>query len=888
MSKNLFLPSSIRNRGGVSRRASQPGRQGARFRPRPELLERRELLAAAIFEVTNTNDSGDGSLRSAVLAANENPGADVIKFARGVHGEIELDAANGELAITDDLTIRGPGADKLAVSGEDATRVFSVLPAGLVDDPLTLPTLDQLATSPKVSIERLTIQQGLATNALGFDPSDPTNSGFAFGGGIYNLGGTLHLERVHMSGNVAANVVTAGGAVANEFGGTLTVERSRFTGNASNGFLIAVGGAITSDLGPALDPSSPTDVTTEQPEVHVSRSTFEDNVAAAAAGYIDGVAFSGLGGGGAILNVTGTMSISRSHFANNLAQGGAGNADSTSGGPAFGGAILTGDASPFGIADSSLVVSRSTFAGNQAQAGAGVAEGIPGGQAGGGAVSVGNLSNAELARNEFVDNSATGGDGGQNADGGIGNGGGVSGSGGAELTLQRNEFLSNLAAGGAGLGSGSSAAGRGGGLGLDSVQLAGFVPGPAVATVNRDVYHGNLAEGAGGAVYNEGDLQIDRAKISANRAVASADVMIAFYPGYVFQGAALGGGITNLGTLQLSGSSLHDNRAVGADGATGPNVIMLPPGTALPTYPGIAVGGGLHTIGSATIRGSRIVGNEAVAGDNNSGSFAGVANGGGIYNDGAVIVSHSSLLDNLAQGGDANLGDINAGGGYGGGITSGTVTALIGVRSASADISHSVVSGNQAVGGSGNANLFPVPVAHAPNGATGGGIVVYQGTASIDSSIVSHNEAVAGDDGFGSGGGVFAFGFVGPVSVEISHSLISHNRAIGSDALGGGIGAGSLGSFFGNPVNLSVAHSLIFKNLAQGSDGGDGLGGGIYNAADSTLELARSLVFGNRASAQSGGEGVGGGLYNLGTAELVRSRIFANLASTSDDDCFGC
>ncbi len=37
-------------------------------------------LAAATFTVTNTNDSGAGSLRQAILDANANPGDDTIAF----------------------------------------------------------------------------------------------------------------------------------------------------------------------------------------------------------------------------------------------------------------------------------------------------------------------------------------------------------------------------------------------------------------------------------------------------------------------------------------------------------------------------------------------------------------------------------------------------------------------------------------------------------------------------------------------------------------------------------------------------------------------------------------------------------------------------------------
>src|SRR5262249_25417647 len=80
-------------------------------KPRPtarlgvEALDDRCLPST--FTVTNLLDSGDGSLRAAVAAANANPGADSIDFA--VTGTITL--TSGELDITDSVTINGPGAD---------------------------------------------------------------------------------------------------------------------------------------------------------------------------------------------------------------------------------------------------------------------------------------------------------------------------------------------------------------------------------------------------------------------------------------------------------------------------------------------------------------------------------------------------------------------------------------------------------------------------------------------------------------------------------------------------------------------------------------------------------------------------------------------------------
>src|SRR4051812_27442550 len=75
--------------------------------PRLDVLEDRSLPST--FSVLNLLDSGPGSLRDAVLGANAQPGADEIRFApRARDGTITL--TTGELSITDDLTIDGPGA----------------------------------------------------------------------------------------------------------------------------------------------------------------------------------------------------------------------------------------------------------------------------------------------------------------------------------------------------------------------------------------------------------------------------------------------------------------------------------------------------------------------------------------------------------------------------------------------------------------------------------------------------------------------------------------------------------------------------------------------------------------------------------------------------------
>src|SRR5262249_44175592 len=108
-----------------------------------EVLEDRSLPST--FTVTNLLDTGAGSLRAAVAAANANPGADTIDFA--TTGTIAL--TSGQLDITDSLTINGPGADALTVSGNHASRVFGI------------------AGDPTVTIAGLTVANGSTTDSPG-------------------------------------------------------------------------------------------------------------------------------------------------------------------------------------------------------------------------------------------------------------------------------------------------------------------------------------------------------------------------------------------------------------------------------------------------------------------------------------------------------------------------------------------------------------------------------------------------------------------------------------------------------------------------------------------------------------------------------------------------
>jgi len=102
--------------------------------------------SAATYTVTNTNDSGPGSLRAAVLVANSTPDNDVIVFdiSGCPDGVCTIILTSGVIAVGDSwlfgtLTISNPaGPRTLTVSGNYASGVFYGFNSYLLIDGLTV------------------------------------------------------------------------------------------------------------------------------------------------------------------------------------------------------------------------------------------------------------------------------------------------------------------------------------------------------------------------------------------------------------------------------------------------------------------------------------------------------------------------------------------------------------------------------------------------------------------------------------------------------------------------------------------------------------------------------------------------------------------------------
>ncbi|MBG1244462.1 DUF4347 domain-containing protein [Nostoc sp. NZL] len=182
--------------------------------------------------VTNTSDSGLGSLRQAILNANATAGADTISFA-GVFTDATPDIitlTSGKLTITDDITILGTGAYNLIVSGNNSSGVFEISGSG------TDASIDGLkianANDPLGSI---LLNSNTSLSLTNSNVSDNTGTV----GGIFNKG-TLSLTNTTVSGNRGSSL---GGGIFNQ--GNLSLTNSTVSNNfAAVRFYPAYGGGI--------------------------------------------------------------------------------------------------------------------------------------------------------------------------------------------------------------------------------------------------------------------------------------------------------------------------------------------------------------------------------------------------------------------------------------------------------------------------------------------------------------------------------------------------------------------------------------------------------------------------------------------------------------------
>ncbi|MFZ1640435.1 MAG: Calx-beta domain-containing protein [Candidatus Contendobacter sp.] len=181
------------------------------------------VTTAATLTVNKVADTNDGScdvadcsLREAVAAANP-LGGDTIDFAPSLNGGPPI-VLGSVITLAKSLTIQGPGASLLAISGGGAQQIFDI------------------NSGVTVTLDGLTLQDGYAPN----------------GGGAIHSQGTLTVSRSTLVGNRAEDLshgsYANGGAIYNE-GGMLTVTDSTLSGNTSPfGSAGAIGNTGTATL----------------------------------------------------------------------------------------------------------------------------------------------------------------------------------------------------------------------------------------------------------------------------------------------------------------------------------------------------------------------------------------------------------------------------------------------------------------------------------------------------------------------------------------------------------------------------------------------------------------------------------------------------------------
>jgi hypothetical protein len=494
--------------------------------PRLEVLDDRTLLST--LTVLNNLDSGAGSLRDTIALADH---GDTIVFDDDLAGQT-ITLTSDQLELTKSLNIQGPGADRLAISGNDRYRVFSI------EEGLT------------VTIAGLTITHGRTT-------------GGAWGAGIFNAGSALTLADDVLSYNQnfgSKGSHASGGAVALFNDASLTVTGSTFLGNRALGSSdggIAFGGALQ--------------IRDARSTAHIVDSTFVGNQAVAGEGGTGVVILPVLATSWAgAINNRGTLIIENSSFTDNQAIGGSG----ADGGKGTGGPTNVGAAGSGAISNDGVMrVSRSLFERNQAIGGSNNIAATSGpsrvGAAAGGAIDNYAGGVATITDSTFAYNQALGGShntGGSNAlTVGAAIGGAIRNT--AALTLSNTTFSHNLAAGGVGnIGGAFVGAALGGGLFNQSALL--FAGPPPFATISNCTFSDNAAVGGtgavgssggngfGGGIYNDGrsTLEVRSSTITDNQATGG----VAGVGGSA--GSGVGGGLY----LEPGGSACLDAATLAA------------------------------------------------------------------------------------------------------------------------------------------------------------------------------------------------------------------------------------------------------------------------------------------------------------------------------------
>jgi hypothetical protein len=205
---------------------------------------------AALRTVTNTSDSGAGSLRQAIIDADNANTGDTIEFSPTVTGTILL---SGKLEVTQSLTISGPGVSTLTIDGGSIDTVFQVDAGATVS--ISGLTIEHAAKNScggivnefggMLTVSDCTISNnestlgGCAGGIRSYGSLNVTNSTISFNSETFGGGGILNTGTLTVTASIIyENTANDGGGIEND--GTLTVVNCTIYGNG----VISGGGGI--------------------------------------------------------------------------------------------------------------------------------------------------------------------------------------------------------------------------------------------------------------------------------------------------------------------------------------------------------------------------------------------------------------------------------------------------------------------------------------------------------------------------------------------------------------------------------------------------------------------------------------------------------------------
>jgi hypothetical protein len=325
-------------------------------------------LHAATITVTNTNDSGPGSLRQALANANN---GDTINFA--VTGTISL--ISGELVIGKNVTIAGPGANRLSIDGGQE---------------LGSPYTFAVVSGKTVTISGLTITGdggGIRNDDAILTVSNCVVSGAAQQAGLLNSGVIASVTIINslFSDNSEGIYNNSGGTGAGNCTACTTIANSVVTGNTFGVYTSNLASTVTVLNCRLTDNSLDAINTSGNAEITVKNSTISGNfdgiLTRGSSVSIANSTISGNSGFGGVYAVGGDLSIVNSTVSGNLANTETGGGiygeslddlsivNSTISGNSAG---ISGSGGGIYNYNSSLRITNSTITGNSAGSGGGI------------------------------------------------------------------------------------------------------------------------------------------------------------------------------------------------------------------------------------------------------------------------------------------------------------------------------------------------------------------------------------------------------------------------------------------------------------------------------------------------------------------------------------